>query len=80
MGTLAKKGYNFSGQDKQIRVSKGALVMMKGKLQHGIYILMGSSVMGIVAVSHSLKQHDDCTKLWHHILGHMSEKGACSIK
>jgi len=34
-GTLDKQGYNFPGKDGQITVSKGALVVMKGKLQHG---------------------------------------------
>ena len=75
LGTLDKQGYNFSGNDGQLRVSKGALVVMKGKLQHGIYFLMGNSVMGTVVVSRSLEQQDNCTELWHRRLGHMSEKG-----
>ena len=31
--------------------------------------------MGTVVVSRSIEQYDDCTKLWHRRLGHMSEKG-----
>jgi len=54
IGTLDKQGYNFSGKDGQITVSKGALVVMKGKLQHGIYVMLGNSFQGTVSVSHSL--------------------------
>ncbi|KAL6340624.1 hypothetical protein AAG906_010532 [Vitis piasezkii] len=46
VGTLDKNGYTFSGSGGVLRVSKGALVVMKGRLQHGIYTLMGSSVLG----------------------------------
>jgi len=61
VGTLDKQGYNFSGKDGQITVSKGALVVMKGKLQHGIYVMLGHSFQGTVSVSHSLEQHVDNT-------------------
>ncbi|RVW66143.1 Retrovirus-related Pol polyprotein from transposon TNT 1-94 [Vitis vinifera] len=61
-------------------VSKGALVVMKGRLQHGIYTLMGSSVLGTTVVSSSMaidsvEKKYNCTELWHRRLGHMSEKG-----
>ena len=75
VGTLDKQGYNFSGKDGQIIVSKGALVVMKGKLQHGIYVMLGHSFQGTVSVSHSLEQHVDNTELWHRRLAHMSERG-----
>nr|KYP49125.1 Retrovirus-related Pol polyprotein from transposon TNT 1-94 [Cajanus cajan] len=75
MGTLDKQGYSFSGNDGQITVSKGALVVMKGKLQHDIYVMLGNSFQGTVSRSHSLEQHVDNTKLWHCRLGHMSERG-----
>jgi len=48
---------------------------MKGKLQHGIYVMLVSSFRGWMFVSHSLEEHLDNTKLWHHRLGHMSERG-----
>ena len=48
---------------------------MKGKLQQGIYILTGNSVMGTVAVSRAMVQHGVSTELWHRRLGHMSERG-----
>ncbi|RVW32427.1 Retrovirus-related Pol polyprotein from transposon TNT 1-94 [Vitis vinifera] len=79
-GYTGKNGYTFSGSGGVLRVSKGALVVMKGRLQHGIYTLMGSSVLGTAAVSSSMaidsvEKKDNCTELWHRRLGHMSEKG-----
>ena len=80
VGTLDKNGYTFSGSGGVLRVLKGALVVMKGKLQHGIYTLMGSLVLRIAAISSSMaidfvEKKDNCTELWHRRLGHMSEKG-----
>ena len=50
-----------------IRIVKGALTVMKGKITTGnIYKLLGSTVVGGV---HSVESHDDNTKLWHMRLG-----------
>ncbi|KAI4300009.1 hypothetical protein L6164_033429 [Bauhinia variegata] len=75
LGTLDNQGHKFAGGDGQIKVLKGAFLVIKGKCQHGIYTLLGNSVMGSVAVSSSSNQGNDCTKLWHRKLGHMSEQG-----
>nr|KYP37326.1 hypothetical protein KK1_041467 [Cajanus cajan] len=53
--TLDKQGYSFSENDGQITISKGALVVMKGKLQHEIYVMFGSSFQGMVSISHFLE-------------------------
>ncbi|KAI4323897.1 hypothetical protein L6164_023471 [Bauhinia variegata] len=65
----------FASGDGQIKVLKCVIIVMKGKCQHGIYTLLGNSVMGSVVVSSSSNQGNDCTELWHHRLGHMSEQG-----
>ena len=39
------------------------MVVKKGKWQHGIYTLLGNTVMGTVVVSPTSKQENDCTKL-----------------
>ncbi|OMO73383.1 Integrase, catalytic core [Corchorus capsularis] len=75
LGTLDKQGYKYSGENGQIKVSKGSMTILKGKLQHGIYTLIGNSVIGEVAVSESLGDSNDRTELWHRRLGHMSEQG-----
>ncbi|KAL6333048.1 hypothetical protein AAG906_022717 [Vitis piasezkii] len=66
VGTLDKNGYTFSRSGGVLRVSKGALVVMKGDSDMR-FTLMGSSVLGA--------KKDNCTELWHRRLGHMSEKG-----
>ncbi|KAI4339466.1 hypothetical protein MLD38_024409 [Melastoma candidum] len=74
LATLDNHGYKFTGGDGQLKVSKGAITVMKGKRQHGIYVLIGNTMTGTVAVS-SYEQSVDCTELWHCRLGHMSEQG-----
>nr|GEY40604.1 retrovirus-related Pol polyprotein from transposon TNT 1-94 [Tanacetum cinerariifolium] len=73
LGTLAKNGLKYHGKGEWVKVSKGALVLMKGKLQHGIYFLQGTSVIGTAAVYQSSDKRDDRTNLWHRRLGHMSK-------
>ncbi|KAE8729042.1 hypothetical protein F3Y22_tig00004004pilonHSYRG00037 [Hibiscus syriacus] len=54
-----------------IRIVKGALTVMKGKMTAGnIYRLLGSTVAGGV---HSVESCDDTTKLWHMRLAHLSD-------
>ena len=55
--------YKFAGGDGQIKVLKGAMVVMKGKWQHSTYTLLGNTMMGTVVVSYASKQDNDCTKL-----------------
>ncbi|KAL6324554.1 hypothetical protein AAG906_013366 [Vitis piasezkii] len=79
VGTLDKNGYTFSRSGGVLRVSKGALVVMKGDSDMG-FTLMGSSMLGAMVVSSSMaidsvEKKDNCTELWHRRLGHMSEKG-----
>ena len=57
-----------------MRISKGALVVMKGLKQNGLYFLQGSTITGAAAVSSS-DSDSEITKLWHIRLGHMSERG-----
>ena len=51
LGALDKQGYKFFVGDGQIKVLKGAMVVMKDKWQHGIYTLWGNRVMGTIVVS-----------------------------
>ncbi|KAL0387501.1 UNVERIFIED_CONTAM: Retrovirus-related Pol polyprotein from transposon TNT 1-94 [Sesamum radiatum] len=60
-----------------IRIVKGALTVMKGKITAGnIYKLLGNTVVGGV---HSVDSCDDNTKLWHMRLGHLSERGMTEL-
>jgi len=52
---------------------KGAIVIMKGLRQDSLYILQGTTVTGVAAVSTASADAND-TRSWHMRLGHMSEK------
>ncbi|XP_059671098.1 uncharacterized protein LOC132316642 [Cornus florida] len=62
-----------------LRVSKGALTMLKGKQRKGLYFLQGSTVTGAASVSSSIDQDSVTTHLWHMRLGHMSERGLTEL-
>ena len=74
LGTLESNGCRYAAEGGVLKVSKGALVLMKGSRHGSLYILQGSTVTGSVAVT-STHSDIDLTKLWHARLGHMSEKG-----
>ena len=75
LGTLDSQRYKYCAEGGVLRVSKGSLIVIKGKLVNGLYLLQGSTIVGVVAVSSSLDHELDTTHLWHMRLGHMSEVG-----
>ncbi|KAL4360887.1 hypothetical protein GQ457_04G022640 [Hibiscus cannabinus] len=79
LGTLHKNGFiPKADEDREtIRIVKGALIVMKGKITTGnIYKLLGSTVVG---GANSVESCDDDTKLWHMRLGHLSESGMVAL-
>lgn len=46
LGNLDSEGHKIVGQDENLEVLKGALVVMKGKMVKGLYRLEGSFVQG----------------------------------
>ncbi|GJV18246.1 transposable element [Tanacetum coccineum] len=76
LGVLDSKGFKYTSENGVLRVSKGALVMMKAtKGTSSLYTLQGETITGSASVSCSEKSNSYLTKLWHMRLGHMSEKG-----
>ncbi|KAL5799002.1 hypothetical protein ACOSQ2_003822 [Xanthoceras sorbifolium] len=75
LGTLDSNGCKFSTEGGVLRVSKGALIVMKAKKTGSLYILQGSTITGSTVVSKSSMPNSEVTKLWHMRLGHMSGKG-----
>ena len=73
LGTLDAQGYKFSAEGGVLKVTKGALVVMKACRSGNLYTLQGSTVTGAAAVSTSSEA--DVTRLWHMRLGHIGEKG-----
>ena len=73
LGVLDSNGYKFTGQNGVLKVSKGALVVMKAEKVGNLYRLKGSTqVSEAVIVS---DKAEEGSRLWHQRLGHMSEKG-----
>ncbi|KAH0655577.1 hypothetical protein KY285_030459 [Solanum tuberosum] len=68
MGTLEKQGYKYMSEEGTMKVTKGYLVMLKAKMEDGLYTLAGSTIIGSLS-------NDDKGKLWHMRLGDMSARG-----
>jgi hypothetical protein len=76
-GTLKSNGYSYKSEGGVMKVTKGAMIVMKGqKSSKNIYKLLGSTVVGGIA---SVESDSDCTVLWHMRLGHMSERGMLEL-
>ena len=63
--------YNFNGKNKSLKIIKGLLIVIKGKMKNDIYVLRGTLVAGS-AFLHVVVTYDK-TRLWHLRLGHISE-------
>ncbi|KAH9724313.1 hypothetical protein KPL70_007440 [Citrus sinensis] len=72
LGMLDKMRCVIKLESGTLKVLKGSMVLMKGNLDNGLYVLQGSIVTGDVGVSN---QNLNKTLLWHFRLGHMSERG-----
>ena len=77
LATLESHGCRYSVEGGVLKVSKGAIVLLKAIRCDSLYVLQGSTVTGSAAVASPNK---DNTKLWHMRLGHMSEKGILILK
>ncbi|PKI66267.1 hypothetical protein CRG98_013348 [Punica granatum] len=71
-------GYEYKGKYGVLKVSRGALVVMKGAKHNGLYILWGSTITGTSTVS-SADQDAITIKLLHVRLGHISERGLTKL-
>jgi hypothetical protein len=69
-GKLASEGCISIFIDKVWKVTKGSLVIEKGEKVGRLYLCIGNTDSSI-----SLDSTGVDTTLWHHRIGHMSEKG-----
>jgi hypothetical protein len=69
-GQLASEGCISIFTDKTWKVIKGSLVIAKGEKVGTLYLCIGNTDSSISLASTGVD-----TTLWHHKLGHMSEKG-----
>ena len=73
LGISDSSGYKFTGQNGVLKVSKGALVVMKVEKVGNLYRLKGSSQVSEAAIVSD--KAEEGSRLWHQRLGHMSENG-----
>ncbi|KAI4363876.1 hypothetical protein MLD38_020041 [Melastoma candidum] len=64
LGVLDAHGYKIAIESGVIRISCGALVVMKGTKTGSLYVLHGLTVTGSATISSSLSESDSA-KLWH---------------
>ena len=80
LSTLDANGYKYTGEGGVLKVSKGSLVLMKGKRNAAnLYVLHGTAITGDTANVTNALSDDDVTKLWHMHLRHMSENGMAEL-
>ncbi|KAK2975045.1 hypothetical protein RJ640_021054 [Escallonia rubra] len=73
LGTLDSIDCSISIKGGVMKVSKGAMVIMKGQKTGNLYKLIGNTVRGGASVSTHAGSRDDNSELWHKRLGHLSE-------
>ena len=70
-GKLDDEGYNNNFSDGKWKLSKGSLVVAKGKKTCSLYTMQAKICKGVV----NTLENDSSIDLWYRRLGHMSEKG-----
>ena len=58
-------GYSYSSNGGIMKITKGALMVMKGQKISTLYRLIGNTIVGRVAIITPVESSIDDTKLWH---------------
>lgn len=72
LGMYDSNGSSYKSENSILWVLKGSILVLKGTLNQGLYILQGEAISGAVAISSSNQEE---TILWHKRLGYMSMRG-----
>lgn len=77
LGTLDSKGYEYKASGGVLKVTRGCLVVMKGLIENGLYVLQGSTVIRSILV---VEDNSTLNSLiWDKRLGHVSERGLIEL-
>ena len=71
LGMLNKQGFVCKDEGGVLKITKGSMVSMRGKLENGLYLLAGNVQKGVVATM--TEGTDSHASLWHKRLEHMRE-------
>jgi hypothetical protein len=72
LGTLDSLGNGYSAKNGVMKITKGAMVIMKGNKIGNLYKLLQDTITSGATVSISAKPNDDNTILWLMQLGHVN--------
>lgn len=72
LGTLDRAGYRYTSENGTLKVMKDDVLKLSGKLQNGLYVLQGRTIVGESHVSDLASKE---TTLWHKRLAHIDGKG-----
>ena len=50
LSTLDSHGFKYFSKDRVSKILKDALIVLKGKLSHGLYLLQGSTIVGAASI------------------------------
>ncbi|KAK3037671.1 hypothetical protein RJ639_030615 [Escallonia herrerae] len=79
LGTLDSIDCSISIKGGVMKVSKDAMVIMKGQKIGNLYKLIGNTIIGGASVSTHAGSSNDNFELWHKRLGHLSEGGMLEL-
>ena len=79
LGVLDDLGYSYSTKGGVMKITKGTLLVMKGRKVNQLYRMIENTVVGGAAVITPTKSSTDDTKLWHMRLGHIGERGMLEL-
>ncbi|KAK2981275.1 hypothetical protein RJ640_006976 [Escallonia rubra] len=80
LGTLDSIYCSISIKGGVMKVSKGAMVIMKGQKTEILYKLIGNTVICGASVSTHVGSSNDNSELWHKRLGYLSERGMLELQ
>ena len=79
LGLLDDLDYSYLSKGGVMKITKGTLLVMKGRKVNHLYKLIRKTLVGGAAVITPTESSTDDTKLWHMRLGHIGECGMLEL-
>ena len=79
LGLLDDLDYSYLSKGGVMKITKGTLLVMKGRKVNQLYRLIGNTLIGGAIVITPTESSTDDTKLWHMRLGHIGGRGVLEL-
>ena len=79
LGLLDDLDYFYLSKGGVMKITKGNLLVMKGRKVNQLYRLIGNTLVGGAAVITPTESSIDDTKLWHMRLSHIGQRGTLEL-